>query len=1248
MSAKQPEIRAAAAQRTEKQKQLKETQKTFQQRIQQREKDVQQLREAVESHKRSAQTAVEDSERFFTELISSIEGSRSELIRLIRDQEKAAVNQAEGRLERLEQEINDLRRRDAELEQLSHTQDHIQFLQSFQSLSAPPNSTDVNDNPFSSLFSFDVLRESVHQLRDKLEDSCKEELKKISDRVTSTNIVLWTRNDFLQYSHQLTLDLNTSSGTSAFDCWNSTLFSRSFDLTGSRCPLDIAWAFVSQAQVSTLDPPSMSFAWANMSISWVTQGSRQQSTPSWFPTCLLLGFISHLSHPPSGKISPSSHATQLKETQKTFQQRIQQKEKDVQQLRETVESHKRSAQTAVEDSKRIFTELIRSIKRRCSELIRLIRDQEKAAVSRAEGRLERLEQEINDLRRRDAELEQLSHTQDHIQFLQIFQSLPAPPESTDVNDDPFISLFSFDDLRESVHQLRDKLEDSCKEELKKISDRVTSTNIVPRTRNDFLQSAAQRTEEQKQLKEMQKTFQQRIQQKEKDVQQLREAVESHKRSAQTAVEDSERIFTELIRSIERSRSELIRLIRDQEKAAVSRAEGRLERLEQEINDLRRRDAELEQLSHTQDHIQFLQWVRVGPRWRGFIGTVTQMGVRFRGVIRLMQSKAKLTPLDHKGEAVKAEHCRARSAQTAVEDSERIFTELIRSIEKSHSELIRLIRDQEKAAVSRAEGRLERLEQEINDLRRRDAELEQLSHTQDHIQFLQRSAQTAVEDSEKIFTELIRSIERSRSELIRLIRHQEKAAKAKMWLRCHVFVSLYSCSKMAEARFSQDEFKCLVCLDLLKDPVTIQCGHSYCKSCITDRWDQEDQMRIYSCPQCRQIFSPRPALDRNTTLAELVEKLKKTNISADCYAGAGAVQCDVCTGSEYKAVKSCLVCQESYCQTHFDHHEEFHSRKPHKVIDATGRLQEIICQKHEKYLEMYCITDKQCICELCTEYEHKNHNTVSAAAQRTEKQNHLKEMQKTFQQRIQQREKDLQQLRETVESHKRSAQTPLEDSERIFTELIRSIERRCFELIQLLIPDIRDQEKAAVSRAEGRLERLEQEINDLRRSDAELEQLSHTQDHIHFLQRFQSFLAPPESTDENDDPFSSVASFDDLIESVHQLRNKLQESFKQELKKISDRDSHQLTLDLNTKQLKKKQKTFQQQIQQKEKDVQQLRETVESHKRSAQTPLEDTERQTAGILQSGAQEDLRQSRIHQDEEQPPTIFPSAHSGSEHST
>uniref|UniRef100_A0A9J8CRR9 Tripartite motif-containing protein 16-like n=1 Tax=Cyprinus carpio carpio TaxID=630221 RepID=A0A9J8CRR9_CYPCA len=383
--------------------------------------------------------------------------------------------------------------------------------------------------------------------------------------------------------------------------------------------------------------------------------------------------------------------------------------------------------------------------------------------------------------------------------------------------------------------------------------------------------------------------------------------------------------------------------------------------------------------------------------------------------------------------------------------------------------------------------------------------------------------------------------------------------------------------MAEARISVDqkEFMCAVCLDLLKDPVAIPCGHSYCKICITDCWDQEDQKRVYSCPQCRQTFSPRPALSRNTMLAEVVEKLKKTRLSADCDAGAGDVQCDVCTGRKYRAVKSCLVCLNSYCQNHLEQHESWFRGKRHSLIEATGRLQEMICQKHEKLLEVFCRTDQKCICVLCTVIEHKNHDIVSAADQRTEKQKQLKETQKTLQQRILQREKDLQQLRETVESHKRSALTAVEDSERIFAELIRSIERSRSELIRL----IRDQEKTAVSRAEERLERLEQEINDLRRRDDELEQLSHTQDHIQFLQSFQSLSAPPESTDVNDDLFSSLVSSDALRESVHQLRDKLEDFCKEELRKISDRVtltnivprtrkdflqySRQLTLDLNT-------------------------------------------------------------------------------------
>ncbi|KTG02802.1 hypothetical protein cypCar_00012865 [Cyprinus carpio] len=180
----------------------------------------------------------------------------------------------------------------------------------------------------------------------------------------------------------------------------------------------------------------------------------------------------------------------LEERKRKFHLRIQQRQKDLEKLREAVESHKHSAQTAVEDSERIFTELIRFTERSCSEVTKRIRDKEKAAVNRAEGLIYQLEQEIDELRRRDAELVQLSHTNDHIQFLQSFQSLAVSPESTETSI-TVSSLLSFDEVKKSVSQLKEKLQDFCREEIEKISGRATYIEIIPtnelKIREDFLQ-----------------------------------------------------------------------------------------------------------------------------------------------------------------------------------------------------------------------------------------------------------------------------------------------------------------------------------------------------------------------------------------------------------------------------------------------------------------------------------------------------------------------------------------------------------------------------------------------------------------------------------------------------------------------------------------------------------------------------------------------------------------------------------------
>lgn len=75
---------------------------------------------------RFLQATVKDNEKIFTDLMNY--GVSSEVTHLIRVQERAAVRETEELVKRLEQEIDVLRRTDAELENLSHIQDHITFL----------------------------------------------------------------------------------------------------------------------------------------------------------------------------------------------------------------------------------------------------------------------------------------------------------------------------------------------------------------------------------------------------------------------------------------------------------------------------------------------------------------------------------------------------------------------------------------------------------------------------------------------------------------------------------------------------------------------------------------------------------------------------------------------------------------------------------------------------------------------------------------------------------------------------------------------------------------------------------------------------------------------------------------------------------------------------------------------------------------------------------------------------------------
>ncbi|KAL7396214.1 hypothetical protein ABVT39_002214 [Epinephelus coioides] len=342
---------------------------------------------------------------------------------------------------------------------------------------------------------------------------------------------------------------------------------------------------------------------------------------------------------------------------------------------------------------------------------------------------------------------------------------------------------------------------------------------------------------------------------------------------------------------------------------------------------------------------------------------------------------------------------------------------------------------------------------------------------------------------------------------------------------------------------RETLSCSICLDLLKDPGTLHCGHSYCINCIQSFWDGEDEKGIYSCPQCRQSFTPRPVLRKNTMLADLVEKLKKTGLQAapadHCYAGAEDVACDVCTGRKLKAFKSCLQCVASYCEKHLQPHRDSATFKKHKLVEPSKKLQENICSRHDEVMKMFCRTDQQCICYLCSVDEHKGHDTVSAAAERTERQRELEGSRQNIQQRIQDTEKDVKLLQQEVEAISRSADKAVEHSEKIFTELIRLMEKRRSDVKQQL----RWQQETEVSRVKELQKKLEQEITELKRKDAELKQLSHTEDHTQFLHNYPSLSALSEATHSSSINIRPRRYFEDVTAAVSGVRDKLQDALR---------------------------------------------------------------------------------------------------------
>ncbi|XP_074489678.1 E3 ubiquitin-protein ligase TRIM21-like [Sebastes fasciatus] len=371
---------------------------------------------------------------------------------------------------------------------------------------------------------------------------------------------------------------------------------------------------------------------------------------------------------------------------------------------------------------------------------------------------------------------------------------------------------------------------------------------------------------------------------------------------------------------------------------------------------------------------------------------------------------------------------------------------------------------------------------------------------------------------------------------------------------------------ASRLLTEDQLLCSICLDVFTDPVSTPCGHNFCKTCITQHWDIKVP---FQCPNCKELFYTRPELRVNTFISEMAAQFRQSaqqkassSSSEQQAAKPGEVPCDVCTGTKLKALKSCVVCLDSYCETHLEPHLTRSGLKRHQLIDPVENLEGRMCTKHDKLMELFCKIDQICVCMLCTVLDHKTHDVVPLKEEYEGKKAELGKTEAEIQQMIQKRRLKIQEMKHSVGLSKEDADREIADGVQVFTALKESVERSQAELIDT----IKEKQRKIEKQAEGFIKELEQEISELKKRSTEVVQLSRSEDHLHLLQSFTSLTAAPPTKDWTEVSVRPPSYEGTVVRAVNQLEETLsklmKKLFEAELKRVQQ-SAVDVTLDPDT-------------------------------------------------------------------------------------
>ncbi|XP_075043047.1 E3 ubiquitin/ISG15 ligase TRIM25-like [Mixophyes fleayi] len=315
---------------------------------------------------------------------------------------------------------------------------------------------------------------------------------------------------------------------------------------------------------------------------------------------------------------------------------------------------------------------------------------------------------------------------------------------------------------------------------------------------------------------------------------------------------------------------------------------------------------------------------------------------------------------------------------------------------------------------------------------------------------------------------------------------------------------------------REELDCSICLNIYTDPVTLRCGHNFCRVCIDRVLDTQDGSGVYTCPECRAECQERPALQRNITLCNILGRFLSTWPDQEEI----GIFCTYCVDSPVPAAKSCLHCEASLC----DKHLRVHSKSAEHVLsNPTTSLGNRKCSVHKKILEYYCTEDAACICVSCSlAGEHRGHRVEmldEASEKKKEKLRNVLQKLTTKREETEKRVQSLQKRRR--ENHEKAAGVT-----ETVTALFRDIRKQLEDLEKRVLSEISRQEESVLLSVSDLIQQMEIKKDELSRKMRHIEELCNMSDPVTVLQEPDTGdLCDIEDRERHDDQVHGVGDLD---------------------------------------------------------------------------------------------------------------------------